>query len=352
MSHCARRRSRPRRRVTARWQIATLCGAALALAWPHPATAEQPLVSLHIDACPEAQEAVVRHIVQVELGDLLLAAEAARDAGTTRIEVTCSGSSASVRVVDGVTGKNLERQLELAAVAPEMQARLLGLAAAELVVASWVELSVEPATMPSGLSGLAGLSARAPLRARQVAAAFVEAREPRAALPERRWLARAAAAQLSFDTGLSLRGVELGAVYRQHEWLGYEATLGGYTGGQSVDNGRIITRALAAAVEVAACVTIDRLALEGAAGVRAGVARLRGIGAPGLDLTGLTFTAPWAGAHVGAEAQVRATDRLHLHVGVEAGAVVAGVAATVAGIEEPHIDGWWMRVWSGASIGF
>src|SRR4029079_18035478 len=68
----------------------------------------------------------------------------APDGTVTEVKATCRGALAALEVIDPTTGKSLERTVARTAAAPNGRARLLALAVAELVVASWSELQTNP----------------------------------------------------------------------------------------------------------------------------------------------------------------------------------------------------------------
>src|SRR4029077_7676204 len=80
------------------------------------------------------------------------------------------GDSASLRVLDPTTGKSVERSVALAQAAPTARARLLALAIAELVAASWSELESNPQPKAPPAEPLA------PVEAREAARRVVEPR--------------------------------------------------------------------------------------------------------------------------------------------------------------------------------
>lgn len=79
----------------------------------------------------------MRRIVGIELAVELSEVESA---GTTRVRVTCARDATFVEVDDPVTGKSSSRRVDLESTARVARSRLLALAIAELVSASWAEL--------------------------------------------------------------------------------------------------------------------------------------------------------------------------------------------------------------------
>lgn len=107
-----------------------------------------PLVRLELD-CPVLDAAEVRRILEAELGTDLLAYDAA---WVTVITLRCEESVARVKVEDPVTRKVVSRGLNLDAVPEGSRSRLVALATAELVVATWAELELiaVPSVEPTG----------------------------------------------------------------------------------------------------------------------------------------------------------------------------------------------------------
>jgi hypothetical protein len=117
--------------------------AALLSATTARADASHPKVGLTIDPCVGEDAAAIRRAVSVELGALLVDDPGARD--VTRVGLTCDAGMVLIAVADPVTGKTIGRRIALASEAPAARSRLVALAVAEAVVASWVELEASPA---------------------------------------------------------------------------------------------------------------------------------------------------------------------------------------------------------------
>jgi hypothetical protein len=111
---------------------------AAALAHAAPARAEEPpLVMLELERCDELDESEVRRIVAAELG-----ARAANVASqnVTQITVRCEGTRVAIHVSDPLSRKAVQRSFDIGLSDPRARARLVSIAATELVLASWVEL--------------------------------------------------------------------------------------------------------------------------------------------------------------------------------------------------------------------
>lgn len=106
------------------------------------------LVHLELD-CPALTEEDVRRVLAAELNTDLVKWDST---WVTVVKVSCDETTARVQVRDPVTRKRLERTLNLGPVPERSRERLVALATAEMVIASWAELEVvrTPAIEPTG----------------------------------------------------------------------------------------------------------------------------------------------------------------------------------------------------------
>lgn len=96
-------------------------------------------VSLTIDECVDVDHSLVQRVAMLELQSP--AGEPAQ--ASTRVAVRCEAALILVHIEDTVTGKTLERRIDLNREPAGARARVLGLAVAESVHASWVELTIQ-----------------------------------------------------------------------------------------------------------------------------------------------------------------------------------------------------------------
>jgi hypothetical protein len=316
---------------------------ALALvAWSaQPADAEGPPVELEFDPCIAEDRDVVRKVVAVELGARALPATGA----IARARIDCDGGATRISVDDPVTGKTLVRRIQLGRRSPAIRARVLGLAVAELVVASWVELEVN--AKPAGVP----VDAVAPPGDREAVTTLMRAlgrRERRP--PLRRFTLSALAGARRYPAGASLVAAGTDLEYRVRERLAVAIDLAGERGEDDTELGRIETFALSLGPRVERVATIDRLEMALGVGLRAGMAHLS---ATPMDeqVTAQSFTRPWAGGFLSARARALATDRWRLSIAIEGGFVAVGVAGRVEEQEVAQIKGPWIALWAGGAIG-
>lgn len=120
----------------------TLCIALLYLLAASPRVrADGVQVDTFVDSCVPVDEARFHRILAIELGTSL---DGAGETAQTRVRVTCVPEGIELSLEDGITRKSMRRVLRSDALAQGSTTRLLALAVAEFIVASWIELSVTP----------------------------------------------------------------------------------------------------------------------------------------------------------------------------------------------------------------
>jgi hypothetical protein len=101
----------------------------------------RPPLKLTFLGCVRLNQAEVGRILEAELGGRLNAGDPPE---TTEVEVECQETRIVLRVRDPITRKGVSRLISLEKQQPEAHARLVALAATELVLASWSELEFNP----------------------------------------------------------------------------------------------------------------------------------------------------------------------------------------------------------------
>jgi hypothetical protein len=98
-------------------------------------------VRLVLDGCEQLDERETRRAFQAEIG-----ARLSDEAGplVTEARAACTDSRVELSIVDPLTRKRVRRRIDLSSTAPRGRERLVALAMAELLVASWAELEVNP----------------------------------------------------------------------------------------------------------------------------------------------------------------------------------------------------------------
>ena len=108
------------------------------------------VVRVLLKGCSELREREVERILATELAVDASHSESVRE--PTWVVVTCEESKAIVEVHDPLSRKIVQRRFDFGTSNPKARSRLVALAAAELVLASWAELAVlpEPRIAPEG----------------------------------------------------------------------------------------------------------------------------------------------------------------------------------------------------------
>ncbi len=134
-------------------QLACLAWLWSSLALAQPQGDEPGGVSTSIDPCVPVDVGQFQRVLALELGTSIdYRTTAAAEPGLTWVHLSCTDAGIELRLEDGVTRKSMSRVLDLSRVEPGSRTRLLALAVAEFVVASWVELRIvaQPAIQAVG----------------------------------------------------------------------------------------------------------------------------------------------------------------------------------------------------------
>jgi hypothetical protein len=130
-----------------------------AFALPRSASAQSLHVATLVDPCVPLDRDKFEYLLNIELG-----AEPADEASppAATLSLSCSGSLILLSVEDAVTSKVVTRLVDLSVVDPSARARLMALTASELVLASWMEVRMEPRVVipPAGPPPAPELKAR------------------------------------------------------------------------------------------------------------------------------------------------------------------------------------------------
>jgi hypothetical protein len=296
-------------------------------------------VALRIDACPEINGPDVSRIVEIELGEALVSAEASSpDAQLTIATVRCDGGIAAIDVADPLTGKSLGRQIDLPALAPKARTRLLGIAVAELVAASWDELEANPRPV------VAPAGPAPPPELKEEAAQVTLKRSP----PRTR-------AEAAADARISSAGVGYGGtVGVSHDvlsWLGWTVRVAAHHGSAGSALGQLDENDVTGLGALYAALGPGALSLRGGVGARVGPLWLTGSPAPGSGAQGGTVIGVWAGPVLLAALRYAITPAFSLELSAEGGWVVSPTSGRVAGMRAISVEGPWATASLGATLG-
>ncbi len=291
---------------------------------------EKPRVSIVMVGCEETLAREAQRIAAIELRAALI--EETPDAATTQVEASCTAETAAIRVVDPTTGKSLERSVALSATPPTARPRLLALAIAELVTASWYELERNPEPKAPPALPLA------PQRAREAA------REAVARLPVE-FAAVADANLLASGDWVAGGGARSEVwiapwIFLRVDGLAHYADLQRPSGTVALTMG---SASAALGASFGAAWLQPRVSL----GLRGGYAWMSGVGGSSAT-TGYHQEGPWGGPELAAEAA--AWPRAHVHpvLSLSAGVHVLGVRGTVNEGRDILVTG----LWGGLSLAF
>lgn len=318
--------------------LACLVALALALALRGAAAQasagpERPRVSIEVVGCDPALAREAQRIAAIELRAILV--PPAPDGTVTQVSAECRDTLAALIVIDPTTGKSLARTVTLTEAAPNGRPRLLALAVAELVVASWSELQSNPWPKATPATPLA------PYAARQAA---------RAAVADR-------ALELAAIVDLHLLGGGdwlFGGGARGTRWLSpwLFARFGalvdyaelGRPGGSVAVLMPSVSAALGASRWVGASL---RPAIS--LGLRGGYVWMNGI-ADGGAATARSQQGAWVGPEATLQLSAWAAARIHPVLSLDVGAHVLGVRGTVNDGRDVEAVGVWGEISAGVAV--
>jgi hypothetical protein len=292
-----------------------------------------PELSLDIDPCVQVPAERVLAQTALEL-DVPVVPPSAAHPNATRVHVSCVESHLQLRVADPITGKHLERTLALTTDEVDVAGRMVALAVSELVLTSWMELTLrtpQPATT--------GFSQPSP-EVRRAAQERAELRiEPVARVRYVQALAQIVGPFQRVGAGFG-GGLRLGWS-SSRGWLGGDLDLIASRADADEPLGKIRVSTWSAGLRVAFRLHLDRFWLDAGSGGRFGLARLDGSASDPSQTRGVTLAGTWAGPVVYLGAGVRVWHCV-IAVGAEAGYVLRSVSGQVEGGSPVSIDGAWV----------
>ena len=274
-------------------------------------------VTLDIQGC-EVPAEIVR-IVEVELGEPIVPVEAP---GGLRIEVACDAQSARLLVKDAAGFA--ARTVELGDATPRARARLIALAAVELVSRSTPQapIAAQVTAVPEPIDAVAPPGKTTP---RLGVTAF--------------------GGGIVFDSNTGLLGGGGLRVSRSGAPVGWLVDVRAHHGERAVTHGHVTTDVVDAGVGVVVGRPVGPLHLSLAAGARGGGVRLAGTATDEMEMVRTNkFWAPWAGGFALADIELPVLPRVMMHLTIEGGYVVSPVGGLVDNVRAVGVDGPWMGV--------
>jgi len=279
-------------------------------------------VRLDLAACLADDRDAILRAVRVELGDVL----AADDAGAVAVGVDCAATGIEAGVVIEVRPPDSSRRyryaLDWRTQPLDARPRLVGLAVAEAVDASRIELTAVPEPQPAPLPP----AGAAPGRARAASDWTV------ALVGDRR--------VFSGQGGVDLLGAGLAPALRlsSHLRLAIDVLAEGAT--VLTASGAVSVLSISSAPRVALHAG-GRLHGELGVGARIGVVRMHGEALPGSRLVGQSVVRPWLGPMATAALGAELTPALSLSASLELGVVASGATARDLGDPVATVGGAW-----------
>lgn len=303
-------------------RFATKLGGLLVAFVPASAAAAHPSVTLEMEGCETAHPDEVRRIARIELGGLLT--DDAPSSNTARVIVHCGDERVDLRIHDPVTSKSMTRSLDWQRSAAIGRSRLLALAIAEIVSASWTELESTAPPTPAAVDApqtvrVEGRTATtSSLRILLVGEVREWLQEPTLAL--------GGGVRVERDISTS---------------LGWSVDVLGHHGERSVALGNISVEALSSGASLMFHRAWVPLTLCAGPGLRLGIARVRG--EPLSDAAyGDSITGVWGGPFATGRGSVALSKKLALGAGVEGGVGLFDVIGRADGVRAAVIGGPWI----------
>ena len=273
----------------------------------------------------------------VELRATVIDVADARDA-VTRVVATCRGPEVDLSLADVATAKRLGRTVALSEAAPTARARLVALAVAELVVASWQEIQSGPDPREQSPP-----SRQPPPPARVVESAKAE---QASAMAEVIGVVRAFP-----RSGLWLLGAGARGFFTLSRPFTVAREVTAEWGKTSRTTGQVAAQAIGGALGVGWAVERKSAFIMPWVGMRAGVARLTG--EPSSDSTataGEKQSGPCLGPEMGVAATFFPHATVHATVALSAGAMLLGVRGEVVGDTNVNVLGPWAGMVIGVGL--
>ncbi|MEZ0312933.1 MAG: hypothetical protein ACAI38_14250 [Myxococcota bacterium] len=312
----------------------------------------QPQLELRIDSCADVNVAEVGRVVSVELRAAIVAGSAAGDT-TTQVSVGCRGPFYQVRVNepesqevvvdtvvqrgylelrvdDPITGKTLQRLIDVKNEPDAARSRLIGIAIGELVRASWIELLANPSprVKPVEKTTTPSLQRAVVERARPSLSTSIA--------PE------CGATFYGAATGQTMWGCGLGMRASAALWhLSAEADVG--AGERDVAMGRIDTTVASGFAAGGAHLTLGPTVLAAELGGRIGFMSIAGDAAPLLPVVGGGLRGAWGGPAARLSVDVVLTSWLGVRTSAEVGYAVLGPRGTALDEVVTDSQGLWLR---------
>jgi hypothetical protein len=293
---------------------------------------QRPPVRLELGACLEHERDAIERAVRVEVGE---DAPATDDASAVAVRVECAVNGLDAGIVLEVRQPDSPRRYRYAldwhAQPPDARPRLIGLAVAEAVDASRIELTAIPEPPPALDHG--SISVPGPARTASD------------------WTVALGGSQRTFSArgGVDLLGVGLSPARRlsTHLRLAADVQIEGTT--VLTSSGAVAVLSVSAAPSLVYHVG-GRLHGEASIGARVGIVRMHGEALPQSQLVGERLVRAWAGPAAAVALGTDLTPNLAVIVRFELGVIASGATARDLGQPAAALDGAWTSLGLAAVI--
>jgi hypothetical protein len=318
---------------------------------PLLAQREAPAVSVGVDACVPVDHDKLERLLAIELGTS--AAHAAAGTAPTHVEVSCAPEGIVMRLEDGLTGRSMSRTLPASSFTDASSTRLLALAVAEFVVASWIELNVarsEPAVEP--VAPRADPEAEAAHRAQDVEAERVPG-DPKGRAPHDARVSLGPSLQLWSSHDALLLGASARVIVPLWQPFVWTLAFDLHAGSADVPFGHLGLVGGSLALALALRLTAGDFAFYLGPGGRLGFTRIDARPADPAQTIGDDFLAANGGPLWLSRIEARAGARLRFALDLEVGAATLPVRAEADdGRNVFEIDGLWITTVLSAGYAF
>jgi hypothetical protein len=283
-----------------------------------------PAVAVSVDPCVPVNRAKLHELLAIELGTSTVGGPSPN--ALTQVSVSCRPEGIELQLADGVTRKSMSRILPASSFVDASRTRLLALAIAEFVVASWIELRAQPKPV------VEPVGPPPPPAARELAAQVVadRAQDP---LPAR--LDSSLSVGMALSVWSSHDAVLIGAAARLImpilPALAWTISADAEVADADVRLGSVSVTTASAALALTLHADLSALAVFTGPGGRFGVAYLDGQPDDRAHVRVDPFLAPYGGPIWLLRIEYQATTRLRLALEAEGGLSTLPVRAEVQG---------------------
>ena len=324
--------------------IALIAGALASAFATRRVFAEPPLVTTIVDDCVPIDRAQLDRLLSIELGTS--ADTAGSTTGPTHVHVSCVPSGIELNLQDALTRKGMVRVLSRESFQDASSTRLLALAIAEFVVASWVELRLPQKVEPVGPAP----SATARAAAESTAAERV--RPSPTGDETHTELGLSGQLQAWSEQDELIAGVGLRFIHAPVSTIAF--SIAGDFGAAAAEStlGRVVVRTVAVSVTGLGRIDLSPFVLLTGPGARLGLAQLSATPGDATAVEASAFYAPYGGLFWLGRGELYATDSFAFTLDLELGVTTLPVRALVQDQDTPAValDGAWLTTGFGVAL--